>query len=78
MCYTVYIWNRTPKKAIGVATPYEKRFGTTPDISDFHIFGSTVYVKKEKDPEKLVPQAQEGQWIGVNTESNGYFIYWPN
>ena len=77
MKYTVYIWNRTLKKAIGMATPYEKRFGLKPDISDFHIFGSHVYVKREKEPGKLDPQAQEGHWIGLESESNGHYIYWP-
>ena len=77
MKYTVYIWNRTPKKAIGMTTPYEKRFGLKPDISDFHIFGSHVYVKHEKEPGKLDPQAQEGHWIGLEPESNGHYIYWP-
>ena len=42
------------KKAIGMATPYEKWFGLKPDISDFHIFGSHVYVKREKEPGKQV------------------------
>ena len=45
MRYTVYVCNRTPKKAIGMSTPWEKRFGTKPDISNFHTFGRTVYVK---------------------------------
>lgn len=77
MKYIVYIWNRTPKKAIDMATPYEQRFGRKPDISDFHTFGSIVYVKREKELNKLDPQAQEGHWIGREEESNGHFIYWP-
>src|SRR6201999_2352610 len=28
MKYAVYVWNRTPKKAIDMATPWEKQFGT--------------------------------------------------
>ncbi|KAJ3900745.1 hypothetical protein F5879DRAFT_992601 [Lentinula edodes] len=49
-----------------------------PDISNFHIFGIMVYVKHEKEPGKLNPQAQEGRWVGIKPESNGYFIYWPD
>ncbi|KAF8830169.1 hypothetical protein HHX47_DHR2000553 [Lentinula edodes] len=78
MGYTVYVWNRTPKKANGMISPWEKQFGTIPDISNFHIFGSTVYVKREKEPGKLDPQAQGGRWVGIEPESNGYFIYWPD
>ena len=77
MHYTVYVWNRTPKKAIEIATPFEKQFGKTPDISNFHIFGSIVYVKREVSPGKLEPQAQEGCWIGIDTEADAHFIYWP-
>jgi len=77
MKYAVYVWNRTPKKAIGMATPYEKWFGIKPDITNLHIFGSIVYVKREKEPGKLEPQAQEGCWIGLEPESNGHYIYWP-
>ena len=60
-----------------MATPYKKQFGLEPDISDFHIFSSHVYVKHEKEPGKLNPQAQEGRWIGLESESNGHYIYWP-
>ena len=78
MKYAVYVWNRTPKKAIGMATPWEKHFNTKPDITDFHIFGSIVYVKRETEPGKLEEQAQEGRWIGLEPTSNGHYIYWPH
>ena len=55
MRYTVYVWSRTPKRAIGMATPYKKWFGLKLDISDFHIFSSHVYVKHEKEPRILDP-----------------------
>lgn len=60
-----------------MATPWEKHFNSKPDITDFHIFGSIVYVKREKEPGKLEPQAQEGRWIGPDHTSNGHWIYWP-
>ena len=78
MHHAVYIWNRTPKKAIDMMTPYKKRYGKIPDISDFHIFGTTVYVKREKKPDKLSQQAIEGKWIGLEQESNRHWIYWPD
>ena len=77
MKYAVYVWNRMPKKAIGMATPFEKQFDNIPDITDFHIFGCIVYVKQEREPGKLDAQAQEGCWIGLEPESNRHFIYWP-
>ena len=58
MKYMVYIWNRTLKKAIGMATSYEKWFGLKLDISDFHIFGSHVYVKREKEPGEVLTGKQ--------------------
>ena len=57
-------------------SPWEKRFGTKLDISDLHIFGSIVYVKWEKEPEKLGLQAQEGQWLDIEPESGRHWIYW--
>ena len=78
MRYAVYVWNRTPKKANNMITPYEKRYGKIPDISNFHIFGSWVYVKREEKPDKLSAQALEGHWIGLEPQSNGHFIYWPD
>jgi len=77
MRYAVYVWNRTQKTAIGMATAYKKWFGIELDITNLHIFGSIVYVKREKEPGKLEPQAQEGRWIGLEPESNGHYIYWP-
>ena len=60
-----------------MATPYKKWFGLKPDISDFHIFSSHIYVQCEKEPGKPNPQAQEGCWIGLESESNRHYIYWP-
>ncbi|KAF5347853.1 hypothetical protein D9758_013838 [Tetrapyrgos nigripes] len=71
MLYATYIWNCTPHKAIDMKTPFEKRFGTIPDISDLHPFGSIVYVKRTPKPNKL------GHWLGPEKESQGYYIYWP-
>ncbi|KAE9388846.1 hypothetical protein BT96DRAFT_835742, partial [Gymnopus androsaceus JB14] len=78
MRYAVYVWNRTLKKSIGMATPYEKQFGIKLNIANLHIFGSIVYVKHEKEPGKLEPQAQERHWIGLKPKSNGHYIYWPH
>lgn len=60
-----------------MATPWEKHFNPKPDITDFHIFGSIVYVKRERELGKLEPQAQEGWWIGPDPTSNGHWVYWP-
>ena len=78
MQYSVYVWNRTPKKANNLLSPYQKRYGKIPDISNFHIFGSIVFVKREKEPDKLGPQTIEGQWIGLEPASNGHYIYWTD
>ena len=77
MDYAVYIWNRTPHKAINMDTPYFRRYGKHPDATHMHKFGQIVYVKRETKPDKLGEQAVEGRWIGIDPESNGYRIYWP-
>jgi len=75
--YMVYVWNRTPKKAIGMKTPFEMHYKSKPNLSNIHRFGALVYYAKRED-NKLVPRGRPGFWIGLEPESNGHYIYSTN
>jgi len=75
--YMVYVWNRTPKKAIGMKTPFEMRYKSKPNLSNIHRFGALVYYAKRED-NKLVPRGRPGFWIGLELESNRHYIYSTN
>jgi len=73
----VYVWNHTPKKAIGMKTPFKMRYKSKPNLSNIHHFGALVYYAKWED-NKLVPRGQPGFWIGLEPESNRHYIYSTN
>src|SRR5947209_17401543 len=56
-----YIWNRTPTNANKGLTPFERWFGTKPDISHLRIIWSDAYahVQKSQRYSKLAPQARK-------------------
>ncbi|KAF8626074.1 hypothetical protein AX17_006627, partial [Amanita inopinata Kibby_2008] len=75
--YIVYIHNRTPWHALNGKTPYEARFGTPPDLSNMHKWGCKVYITMDANS-KLDARAVEARWVGLDTTSNGHWIYWPS
>ena len=75
--YMCYVWNRTPKKALGMKTPFEECFNSKPNIAKLHQFGSPCFVTRVPQS-KLAEQAIEGRWVGLDPESKGHWIYWPN
>lgn len=75
--HAVWIYNRTPRAAIGFRTPYEARFKTTADLSELKPFGSICFVKL-KDAGKLDAKAVECRWLGFDSTSNGMRIWWPS
>ena len=48
----VYVQNRCPHKVLGIITPEEAFTGKKPDVSNFKIFGSSLYVHVTKDIRK--------------------------
>ena len=74
--YAVYVFNRTPHSSIGFKTPYEKRYGTPPDMSTIRPWGAICYVQKVS-ADKLASRAEECCYLGPDPTSNGVRVYWP-
>lgn len=71
----VWIRNRVPTRALpDLKTPHEMGTGKKPDLSGIRAWGCKVWVKK-LNIGKLDMRAEEGQFVGVDTESKGYRIY---
>ena len=58
-------------------TPYEAAFGQKPDLKEVREWGEKVYVRIEGGT-KLGGRVREGKWLGVDEESKGVRIYWPD
>src|ERR1700720_3763562 len=57
-------------------TPYEMKHKKNPHLGGIHEFGAAAYVKDLK-AKKLDARAQLGRFVGYDSESKGYRIYWP-
>ncbi len=57
-------------------TPHEKATQKKPDMSNLHKFGCTVWVK-QLGRGKLQPHADPSQFVGIDDESKGIWVYWP-
>ena len=49
---TVYVQNRCPHSVLVMSTPEEAFNGKKLDVSNFNIFGSSIYVHVTKDVRK--------------------------
>ncbi|GBE78838.1 hypothetical protein SCP_0200350 [Sparassis crispa] len=76
LAYIVYVHNRTARRTLQGKSPFEVRFGRTPDVSNLHEWGSVVFVKVDTNS-KLDARSREVHWIGPDSTSNGCHIYWP-
>ena len=76
MKHTTWLQNHTPAQALNSKTPYEAIHKTKPYLGGIQEFGVAVYVK-DMTAGKLDVWAQVGHFIGYDTESKGYRIYWP-
>src|ERR1700678_874687 len=65
-------------KAVEGMTPYEAAFGKKPNLGDVREWGEKVYVRLEKKGLKLGGRVREGRWLGVDEQSKGVRIYWPD
>ena len=73
----VWIRNRVPTRALKVPkTPLEMATSQKPDISGAYPWGCKVWVKR-LDVGKLEPRAEECRFVGVDSESKGFRVYWP-
>ena len=76
MRHTTWLQNRTPACALNGKTPYEVRHNKKPFLGGIQEFGVAAYVKDLKAG-KLDSRAQLGRFVGYDSESKGYRIFWP-
>ena len=75
--HVVWLLNRTTTRAIEGMTPYEAAFGKKPNLKGLREWGKKVYVQIEGGT-KLGGRVREGKWFGVDEESKGIRVYWPD
>jgi hypothetical protein len=72
-----WIRKRVPHKALKNKTPYEVIKKVKPNLTGIQEFGTAAYVKNNAAG-KLQPRARVGRFVGYDSESKGYRIYWPD
>ena len=77
MKHVEWLKARSPHCALDGKTPYEMRHKRKPHLAGIHEFGAAAYVKDLKAG-KLDSRAQLGRFVGYDSESKGFRIYWPN
>ena len=75
MLHSVWLQNRSATRALKGKTPYEMIKGVKPYPGGLQEFGAAAYVKDLKAG-KLDPHAVKGCFVGYDSESKGYWIYW--
>jgi hypothetical protein len=63
-------------RALEGTTPYEAINHKKPHLADLQEFGAAAYVK-DISAGKLDSRSQVGRFVGYDSESKGYRIYWP-
>ena len=69
--------NWTSTKAVDGMTPYEAAFRKKPDLRNVHEWGERVWIRTENG-DKLRGCVREGRWIGIDEQSKGVRVYWPD
>ena len=77
MKFAMWIRNRTTTHALAGKTPYKALYGITPVISNLHLWGSRIWVGS-LTAGKLDPRGREGHFVGYDSESKGYQVYWTD
>ena len=72
-----WLRERLPHKALKGKTPYEMRHKRKPNLTGIQEFGTAAYVKN-LGAGKLEERAKIGRFVGYDSESKGYRIYWPD
>ena len=65
-----------PAQALEDKTPYKMLNKKVPNLTGIQEFGATAYVKDLKAG-KLDACAKVGRFVGYDSESKEYRIYWP-
>jgi hypothetical protein len=77
VCHVVWLMNRMSTKAVDGMTPYKAAFGKKPDLQHVREWGEKVWVHIEGG-NKLGRHVKEGRWLGIDEQSKGFCIYWPD
>ena len=75
--HVVWLLNRTTTKAVEGMTPYEAVFGKKPNMKNVREWGEKIWVRVEKG-DKLGGRVREGRWLGIDEESKGIRVWWPD
>ena len=77
--HACWILNRTPDSSHGddVMTPYERRHGKKPDLSNVRVFGAKAWAFLDKDQRqtKMDEVAVEGRWVGFAPNGAHWLVY---
>ena len=73
---SAYIRNRIFNRRLG-KTAFEAMTNKKPNVSNMHTFGQTCFALIN-NPKKLDPRAEKGIFVGYDTGSLAYFIYFSN
>jgi hypothetical protein len=76
MKHVKLVKERSPHSALDGKTPYKMKHNKKPYLASIHEFSAVAYVKDLKAG-KLNVCAQLRQFVGYDSESKGYHIYWP-
>jgi len=76
--FAIWVKNRTPTKALGNVTPYEKLTGRKPNLAGLPEWGQRVWVHNDSGS-KLDARATAARWVGYDADStHAHRIYWPD
>ena len=75
--HVVWLMNWMSTKAVDGMTPYEAAFRKKPDLRNVCEWGECVWIWTENG-DKLGGHVREGQWIGIDEQSKGVWVYWPD
>ena len=71
-----WVKERSVHYALDGKTPYKMKYKKKPHLAGIHEFGAAAYVKDLK-ARKLDSCTQLGRFVGYDSESKGFRIYWP-
>ena len=75
---SIYLQNRSPHRIPGMKKPMEAFCRKRSDVSQFRIFGSSVYCHVTKDArKKLDPTAELGILVGYMDTPHNYRLFLP-
>jgi hypothetical protein len=76
-----YLHNRSPNRALGGMTPFEKRYGKKPDLAHLRIPGCRAFIhvpKEKRGNKKLDRRGQECRFVGYTASKSMFWVYVNN